>query len=653
VAGDEQIRVDITASDDASKVIDKVADAAGRLDGKDVEIPVEADAGAALGDLAKVEGQAEALAGKDVEIAIRAQVGDLKAQLAQAESALKSLDGRKAEVEVTADTGQAEGALSGLSGSLDGVGSAADGIQGALGAVSQSLGPVGGAAAGAAIGAFALADGAADAAIQVDTLSRITGESIENTSRLTQIWESAGADANDLADVIAQVNQVMADQPELAHELGIQLRDASPQDVFIQAVEAAGALEGAQERLLIGSQLFGEEGVRQVAAVQAQYGDLSDAVDGMDPLFTDEDVQKARDYQVQMAELNRKFQELALEIGTNLMPTLEKIVPLVDALLGEEITAEDIMGGDFSAVAEMARNYAGATTEVAGALDQVAGSAASAREAEEALHDARQARVDSLFAVRDAEHDLAVATAKTGEASEALTAAMRDHSDDSPEVVGAFEAVTVAIRNERDAAFTAADAAAQLAEDHAAATDATFDATEKTSALNQSLITSARTATPAARDQIILYLAELNNIPVEEATLIVASTQGVPEATDQLDRAARDRTSHVNVVITPSMAGWSAAQLRAFNAGRTQGVGQSAGAGPTAALAPVPVGMAAATPMAATAAVTAPVLVTVNVDARGAIDPYSVGQAVEKAAERWGRVAGRWRPGAPIRSGAG
>ena len=68
-------------------------------------------------------------------------------------------------------------------------------------------------------------------------------------------------------------------------------------------------------------------------------------------------------------------------------------------------------------------------------------------------------------------------------------------------------------------------------------------------------------------------------------------------------------------------------------------------AAPSAAAAgPAAYGAAPAARAAAPAAAPANVI-HVHVDARGAPDPYSVGQAISERLSAWGTVAGRWSPG--------
>ena len=88
----EQVRIDLTANDDASKTIDDVADAADKLERKAPEVDVKADTSNADKGLGEVDATATRLDKNDVVIAIRAQIDDLKTQAKEAQTTLDALD---------------------------------------------------------------------------------------------------------------------------------------------------------------------------------------------------------------------------------------------------------------------------------------------------------------------------------------------------------------------------------------------------------------------------------------------------------------------------------------------------------------------------------------------------------------------------------
>jgi len=219
------------------------------------------------------------------------------------------VDGKKAVVKVEADTKAFTDGVEGLN----------DGLDQAINKVQDIKGR--GAAGGVlAVGAALLAAGehAADLAIEVGNLKALTGDTAEESSRLNGVWKGAGFDAKDLQDVLLQMNGVLSTNGDMAKQLGINLNDGKTVGQrFEQVVAALGEnFTDAGERSQLASQLFGEEGVRQVNAVTEAYGDLSTAVDEYTgKVFSDEEIRKAREYKAQLREVKTEFEQLTVKAG--------------------------------------------------------------------------------------------------------------------------------------------------------------------------------------------------------------------------------------------------------------------------------------------------------------------------------------------------
>lgn len=183
MARDEQIRVDLTAKDNASKTIAGVATAAEKLEDLSPEIEIRADADQAERTIDELGDDARRLSAVDAEIVLRAKVdaakGDLRALQAEldqtgerAEDTARKLDRvdgpgtggglntrGNAIADLTGPLGEASGAASDFAGVFDGLGDIAEDVAGKLGAtpaavagLSTAIGGLGIAvAAGAAI----------------------------------------------------------------------------------------------------------------------------------------------------------------------------------------------------------------------------------------------------------------------------------------------------------------------------------------------------------------------------------------------------------------------------------------------------------------------------------------------------------------------
>lgn len=198
---------------------------------------------------------------------------------------------------------------------------------------------IGGLAAGgglAALGAGValVANGMADAAIEADNLSALTGDSVEQASRLNAVWKQTGADTKDLQDVLLQMNGVLATNSDLAAELGVNLDDgATVGQRFEQVAAALDQVEDSAKRSHIASQVFGEEGVRQYNALRQSVGDLSAAMEDVPEgsVFDEDDVEEARRLKGEIKELTAELQGFANQVGGFVIPAVND---LIDGLKG-------------------------------------------------------------------------------------------------------------------------------------------------------------------------------------------------------------------------------------------------------------------------------------------------------------------------------
>jgi hypothetical protein len=152
----------------------------------------------------------------------------------------------------------------------------------------------------AGVGAVAgfLFDAARDSqqiALDAQAMASAFGVSVEEASLLIEAGRRAGLEQADLFDMVNQVSGVLADQPELARQLGVAADD--PIQAFRQVVAGVEQIEDPMERAVLAQTVFGEEGVRLMAALEAKYGTLEAAIAGVDQTLvtTAEDVNNARE----------------------------------------------------------------------------------------------------------------------------------------------------------------------------------------------------------------------------------------------------------------------------------------------------------------------------------------------------------------------
>ncbi len=248
-----------------------------------------------------------------------------------------ALDRNPVDVDVTADITQASSALDGLRGQI----SEFDGSIGSLGGLFDKIASPQGAVAGLVGGLVAAGEYASDLAVEADNLANLTGDSVENASRLNAVWKQSGADAKDLQDVLLQMGGVLTTNVGLTKQLGVNLEDGkSLGERFTQVVDLVGKkFDDTAQRSVVMSQLFGEEGVRQVNAVISQVDDLGKAIDDVPDaaVVDDADVAQARAYKNQLKEFKVEMQAFAQALG-------EEVIPLMTALFGLATDIKNVLG---------------------------------------------------------------------------------------------------------------------------------------------------------------------------------------------------------------------------------------------------------------------------------------------------------------------
>jgi hypothetical protein len=261
---------------------------------------------------------------KEIKVDIKSEYDDRAANEAIADA--DKIEKLSPELEITGDA-------SGLEDMAD----AAESMPGPLGQVKSLLSGPGGIAAGAAAGAaglVALANAAADAAIDAKVTAELTGATVEDASRLQVIWKQSGADVNDLNDVLLQMNGALADSPELVEQLGINLDDGkNGVDRMIEVVGRLNALQiGVNEKAQIMSDLFGEEGVRQIQRVLVLFPELKTAMDEVSKkqVMTEKDVENAREFKGEMADLTAELTGLGTAIGKAVIPPFTEFIDMLN-----------------------------------------------------------------------------------------------------------------------------------------------------------------------------------------------------------------------------------------------------------------------------------------------------------------------------------
>jgi len=539
-------------------------------------------------------------------------------------------------VEVDADTSGLSGKLEGVTEKLSGLGGHAGGLGDALGQIASP----GGAVAAIGAGLFVAAEQAANTAIAADDLARLTGDSVEQASRLNAVWSSAGLETTDLQDVLLQMQGVLAGDADLARELGVNLNDGKGiGERFVEVVGAVGdKFTDSGERAVVMSKLFGEEGVRQVNTVTGAVGELDAAIAAVpeNRVITEAEVRQAREYRENMTELKATLASFANELGQHAIPQMAELIGqfndlfqiaeqlhlldlaatirewdfitptgqirqmqntlmgtkvpltelgdtadevatklremgateeeiarafdtasaeerdalgLVESALGNVSTklrdAEDAAREHIDALGEerdAAVDVTGATEGFTEAISDSIDAQLDALEAQEAVTNARRAAADATFAVHEAERQFAEQVATTTEQLGLSEAEMREQGITLLDLRAGIEATATE-------AAAVADAEVRVAQETATANGEVLDAKEAQRIWTESMIASANSLDGPLRQAVLDYIARVNGIPQEHITTVAPYLDDgmLTEVEARLAELARDRLAVVRV----------------------------------------------------------------------------------------------------------
>lgn len=255
MAGKEQVNLDLTATDDASKVIDKVGDKVDDLEKHPAEVEVDADTKKAVRTLDDLEGHAKKLAGQDWIVEFKADIDKAKKDAAELEDQLKRTGraGKDAGDDVQSISGEQR-----VSAMRD--------LTGPLGDVSSGVGDLGDSfvAAGSQIeSAMGMAEGSLTNLL--GPIGIVAGAAFTFWNMWKKNADEARQRVNDLADAMLEVGQKQAitdaltdlvkkndDLRSSAADLGLNLDDLV-QLVNGRQVPAFAAAKSAYDKLIDGT----------------------------------------------------------------------------------------------------------------------------------------------------------------------------------------------------------------------------------------------------------------------------------------------------------------------------------------------------------------------------------------------------------------
>lgn len=190
------------------------------------------------------------------------------------------------------------------------------------------------AAAGAAIGAFGVKAVMAfqNVALEAGRFSDATGLAVEDASRWIEVSGDLGVESSAVQSAIQRMNKTIGDGNPIIRQLGIEIARTADGTVdanatFQRAITTIGGIADPTLRAAAAQQVFGK-GYAQIAELMtmsstelaAALGQVSDT-----KVITDEELKDARQFREALDSLKDSAEDLQIEIGQALIPTLNDL----------------------------------------------------------------------------------------------------------------------------------------------------------------------------------------------------------------------------------------------------------------------------------------------------------------------------------------
>jgi hypothetical protein len=357
----EELNTRLTADDQASAVVDKVAGKMADLEDRDHEVDVTGDTSDVDSDLTALDRRLRGLTDDEKRIVLDLAAKDaqrdidrLNRDLARADkyddTTISMIVNAKGDAErkleaIQGDIRQIDGATPTVrpevdSSELDEFVSKLGGIGGLGGAIGSAATPA--AAVAAVLGASV--NEVRNMGVEIRTIATVLDITTEEASRLRAVFVDTGIEANDLQDIALQITGALDGNADMAARLKISLDDAkNPAEALKAAIDGWDFLS-ATER----SQLFGEEGVRQIGQIIARGQDFDSLMAGVEKrrVFSQEDIDRAGQLNEIVGEFRGQLEGLTIQIGGPFVDAIAQLDAAVGRLpgTGEDFGVSDAIG---------------------------------------------------------------------------------------------------------------------------------------------------------------------------------------------------------------------------------------------------------------------------------------------------------------------
>ena len=360
--------------------------------------------------------------------------------------------------------------------------SEAEGVTGKLKAGTSALGGVfkaasasptvmAGAVTAAGTAAFAAVSNYADLGLEIGKFSEATGLSAEQASRWVEVANDAAVDTGSLQTSLNKLNKTI--DPTLFASLGIEIAKTASgatdvNGTFLNVIDKLKGIQDPAERARLGTQLLGKSWGDLAELVARGSGSLSKSLADVSDIkvYDNGKVNQARQFRDMLDQLRDTGEELALQIGKELLPTVVavgKAAAVAAKGVGYlDAAARGLAGvGEISGT-EMRNLYHDITALGDGFYKSDYAVKNSIKSYEDILVLMQTGKLD-FPAVRKTVDDLTAAHNAAAKATEGHGSAAQQAADYIDFLKGRVQANTDAIKDDEDATKRAKDATHDLA----------------------------------------------------------------------------------------------------------------------------------------------------------------------------------------------
>jgi len=191
-----------------------------------------------------------------------------------------------------------------------------------------------GAAATTAVAAFAVKSINAfqDLALSSGKFADSTGATVEEASRLIEVFGDMGVEASTVQGAINKMNVVIGKGGEEIEALG--LKGANTQETFLNVVNYLNSIEDPTKRAAAGTKLLGKGWTELSESVALGADELKASLEGVSDakVIDKQELANARSFRDSMDDLNDVVENFTLTVGGTLVPALNGLLAKVQEI---------------------------------------------------------------------------------------------------------------------------------------------------------------------------------------------------------------------------------------------------------------------------------------------------------------------------------